>query len=265
VFEGLFRKSSLSEVVCSVRVRTAFGLVRLLAALVCIIALVSRFYWGLGTATFNASNFFAYLTIQSNIAFVVLAIFSGLRDLTTGEDPRWLTTMRAVVLSWTVTAGVVFAILIQQGGARGVRIDVPWSDILLHFVLPVIALADWYLAPGRGRGNWRALPIVVAYPVLWGIVTLIRGNFVGWYPYFFLDPAQVSGFGEFSFFCGFALVLFASVAAGIVGITRARPLTQQRRFLALVAKVPSADMPTGAGPRSAESSVRESRRRRVRG
>jgi hypothetical protein len=257
---------SLSEVVCSVRVRTAFGLVRLLAALVCIIALIFRFYWGLGTATFNASNFFAYLTIQSNIAFVVLAIFSGVRDLTTGEDPRWLTTMRAVVLSWTVTAGVVFAILIQQGGARGVRIDVPWSDILLHFVLPVIALADWYLAPGRGRGSWRALPIVVAYPVLWGIVTLVRGNFVGWYPYFFLDPAQVSGMGEFSFFCGFALVLFASVAAGIVGVSRARPLTQQRRFLALMGK-PRATAPaaTAAPAATTASAATKPNRRRVRG
>ncbi|PRY70596.1 hypothetical protein B0I08_101733 [Glaciihabitans tibetensis] len=220
------------------RVRTAFGLARLLAALVCIIALVARFYWGLGTATFNAPNFFAYLTIQSNIAFVVLAILSGVRNLSSGEDPRWLTTMRAVVLSWTVTAGIVFAILIQQGGARGVRVDVPWSDVFLHFVLPGVALIDWSTAPGRGRANWRALPMVVAYPILWGVVTLVRGNFVGWYPYFFLDPAQVSGVGEFSFFCGFALVLFASVAAGIVGITRAPPLTQQRRFLSLVAREP---------------------------
>jgi hypothetical protein len=232
-------------VVCSVTVRTAFGLLRLLAALVGIIALVFRFYWGLGTATFNAPNFFAYLTIQSNIAFVVLAVYSGIRNLTTGEDPQWLTTMRSVVLSWTVTAGIVFAILIQQGGARGVRIDVPISDILLHFVLPVIALGDWYVAPGRGRGLWKALPFVVAYPVLWGIVTLIRGSFVGWYPYFFLDPAQVSGFAEFSFFCGFALALFLSVATGVVAITRAQPLSQQSKFLALV--------------------TREPRRRRVRG
>jgi hypothetical protein len=218
-----------------VRVRTAFGLFRLLAAVVCIVALVFRFYWGLGTATFNASNFFAYLTIQSNIAFVLLAVFSGVRDLTTGEDPRWLTTLRSVALSWILTAGIVFAILIQQGGARGVRIDVPLSDIFLHFVLPVVALGDWYLAPGRGRGSWRALPIVIAYPVLWGIVTLVRGSFVGWYPYFFLDPAQVSGLGEFSFFCGFALLLFASVAAGVVAITRSPPLSQQKRFLRLVA------------------------------
>jgi hypothetical protein len=213
------------EVVWSVSVRTACGLARLAAALICVVALISRFIWGLGTATFTPWNFFAYLTIQSNIAFVVVATFSGLRDLTTAEDPPWLATMRSIVLSWTVTAGLVFAVIIQQAGARGFRIDVPWSDLLLHFWLPAFALLDWVFAPGRGRGLWRALPIVLVYPVLWGAVTLVRGSFVGWYPYFFLDPAQVSGLGEFSLFCGLALAVFSIVATGVLLLSRTRPLS----------------------------------------
>lgn len=205
-------------------VRTASGLVRLAAALLCVVALIARFVWGLGTATFTPSNFFAYLTIQSNIAFVVIAAFSGARALHTTHDPPWLATMRAVVLSWTVTAGLVFAVLIQQAGQRGFRIDVPWSDLLLHFWLPAVALLDWLIAPGRGRGMWRALPIVLVYPVLWGGVTLVRGAFVGWYPYFFLDPAQVSGPAEFFLFCALALSVFLVVATLIIVLSRAEPL-----------------------------------------
>jgi hypothetical protein len=215
------------EVVWSVTVRTACGLVRLAAALLCVVALIARFVWGLGTATFTPWNFFAYLTIQSNIAFVVVAVFSGLRDLTTAHDPPWLATMRSVVLSCTVTAGLVFAVIIQQAGQRGFRIDVPWSDMVLHFGLPAFALLDWLIAPGRGRGHWRALPIVLGYPVLWGAVTLVRGSFVGWYPYFFLDPAQVSGVGEFATFCGIALAVFAAVASVIVAISRTEPLAER--------------------------------------
>jgi hypothetical protein len=229
-------------------IRTAFGLARLVAALICTVALVSRFLWGLGTATFTASNFFAYLTIQSNMVFVVVAVHSGLRDFSTRGDPRWLTALRAVVLSWTVSAGIVFAVLIQQAGMRGVRIDVPWSDLVLHFWLPFFALLDWLFAPGRGRVRWRAVAVVVAFPVLWGAVTMARGALVGWYPYFFLDPAQVSGPGEFALFGGVALLLFAAVACGVLGVSRLRPLAERDWFVRWVSSLRARAVPRAVPP-----------------
>ena len=213
-----------AEVERSVTLRRAFGFSRLAVAFACAVALVFRFLWGLGTATFTASNFFAYLTIQSNIVFVVVWALAGASAIRYAVDPPWLATLRAVVLSCTVSAGIVFAVLIQQAGQRDFRIDVPWSDLLLHFYLPALALADWVAAPGRGRCLWRALPYVLGYLVLWGGLTLARGAVVGWYPYFFLDPVQVSGVPEFLLLSGVALVLFTVVTGGLVAVGRTRPL-----------------------------------------
>lgn len=207
---------------------SAFGIARLAVAAVCLVALIFRFIWGLGSATFTPGNYFAYLTIQSNIAFVIVSAFSAVRYLRGMDEPRWLTTARATVLTCTVTAGLVFAVLIQQGGERGFRIDVPWSDQLLHFVLPVLALADWILAPGRGRAPWRTLSFAIAFTLGWGGVTLVRGPIVGWYPYFFLDPEQVSGFAEFALLSGIALATFAAVGAVVVGLSRIRPVFGRR-------------------------------------
>lgn len=66
----------------------------------------------------------------------------------------------ALVLTWTITAGLVFAILVWQAGVRGIRIDVPWSDQVLHFYLPAVTVAAWALAPGIGpcRGVWFRSP-----------------------------------------------------------------------------------------------------------
>jgi hypothetical protein len=205
-------------------VRTAVGLVRLLGAAVCATALVARFIWGLGTVTFTPSNFFAYLTIQSNIAFAVVTVVAAVIALRIPRDPSWLTTARAVVLSCTVSAGVVYAFIVQQAGVRGVPIDVPWSDQVLHFWLPALAILDWAASPGRGRAHWRTVPIVLGYTLAWGVLTLIRGPIVGWYPYFFLDPSQVGSVGEFLLFSGVALVAFGALSAGIVALGRIRPL-----------------------------------------
>ncbi|WP_394770871.1 Pr6Pr family membrane protein [Lacisediminihabitans sp.] len=216
-----------AEVGGTVTVRAALGALRLGMATLCLVALVARFVWGLGSATFTPGNFFAYLTVQSNMAFVVVSVITGLIGLRGANDPPWLDTTRACVLSLTVSSGVVFGFLVEQAGARGFRIDVPWSDQVLHFWLPAIALLDWIVAPGRRRALWRTVALVLVFTVGWGLVTLVRGPIVGWYPYFFLDPAQVSGPGEFFLFGGIALTLFGGISSGLVAISRTRPLYER--------------------------------------
>ena len=205
-------------------VRGALGICRLVVAFVTAVALVFRFIWGLGSATFTPGNYFAYLTIQSNLVFVVATAIAAVFALRTDDDPRWLTTFRATVLTCTVTSGLVYALIVQQSGERGFPISVPISDILLHFVLPVIAIADWVLAPGRGRAQWRAISWAVTFTLGWGGVTLVRGAFVGWYPYFFLDPDQLDSVGEFFIYSGIAIAVFVTVGSSVVALSRIRPV-----------------------------------------
>ncbi|WP_307852498.1 Pr6Pr family membrane protein [Glaciihabitans sp. dw_435] len=205
-------------------VRRAFGIARIIFAAVCAVSLVFRLRWGLGSVTATPENFFSYLTIQSNIAYLIVTLIAAVVAFRTADDPRWLSISRATVLSMTLSAGVVFGFLIQQAGARGFRIDVPWSDQILHFWLTAFSLLEWYAAPGRHRVPWRIILIVIAYTVLWGVFTLIRGSIVGWYPYFFLDPQQVGSFAQFALYSGIALTTFSAVCSGVVGVSRTTPL-----------------------------------------
>ncbi|MFD5213747.1 Pr6Pr family membrane protein [Microbacterium sp. NPDC058345] len=200
--------------------RTTFGWSRLLTAAVCIVALTHRMLWGLGSQTLASQNFFAYLTIQSNTAFAALAIIAGVIALRTTEDPAWLTTARALVLSWTITAGLAFALIVWQAGVRGIPITVPWSDVVLHFVLPAWTIIAWIIGPGRRAASWRVVPFVLLYPVVWGVFTIWRGGLIGWYPYYFLDLRQVSGVVEMALTCAIALTIFALVASGLVMLSR---------------------------------------------
>ena len=205
--------------------RSTFALTRLAAAAVCLAALVHRLAWGLSSQTIAGQNFFAYLTVQSNCAFVLLFIVAGVIAYRRPADPRWLTVALAMVLTWTITAGLAFALIVWQAGVRGIRVDVPWSDQLMHFWLPACTALAWILTPGHRRVPWWVVPASLAYPLLWGAVTMWRGPLIGWYPYYFLDPRQVSGFGEFVVTTGIALAIFALVATVLVIISRVRPLS----------------------------------------
>jgi hypothetical protein len=210
-----------------VRIRAAFGALRLGVAALCAAALVFRFVWGLGSATFTPGNFFAYLTVQSNLVFLVVTVLAGIASLRGLDDARWLDTARATALSLTVSSGVIFGLIVAQSGERGLRIDVPLSDQLLHFVLPAVAILDWVSAPGRGRAPWRTVGFTVTFTAAWGVFTLVRGEVVGWYPYFFLDPAQVTGLGGLGPLSAAALVLFCGVASGLVALSRVTPLAER--------------------------------------
>jgi len=226
-----------------VKTRTVFGLLRLGAAALCLAALIHRMAWGLASHTVASQNFFAYLTNQSNVAFVVLLSVAGVVALRRARDPRWLTIGLALVLTWTITAGIVFAILVWQAGLRGIRIDVPWSDQVLHFYLPACTVAAWALAPGHRWVPWRVIPSTLIYPVVWGVFTLVRGPLIGWYPYYFLDPRQVSGPLEFVISSAIALATFAVVATALVLISR-MPLPRRPRGRAGRSTAPPPDDPS---------------------
>lgn len=205
------------------RARTTFGVLRLITATVCLVALVHRLFWGLSSQTIAGENFFAYLTVQSNCAFVVLLVIGGVLAFRRDEDPRWFSIALALVLTWTITAGLAFALIVWQAGIRGIRVDVPWSDQVLHFWLPACTAIAWVLTPGHRSVTWRVIPASLIFPLLWGGVTLWRGPLVGWYPYYFLDPRQVSGVPEFAVTSGIALAIFALIATVLVVISRMRP------------------------------------------
>ncbi|WP_423919369.1 Pr6Pr family membrane protein [Frigoribacterium sp. 2-23] len=203
--------------------RRAVGILRLVAAATGLVALISYFVYVQGFSTFSTANYFAYFTQQSNMANVVVMAVSGVFFLRGRRDPPWFAVLHALVTTYVIVSGIIYGIIVAQSAGHNYTIGVPWSSQVLHFYLSTFVLIDWVLAPGRTRIRWRVLPLVVPFPVVWGIATIVRGADVGWYPYFFLDPAQVMWPGEFAFYNGIAVGTIIGVMAALIGLSHLRP------------------------------------------
>jgi hypothetical protein len=209
-------------------VRRIVGVLRLLVAAVGVVALVADFVYVLGFSTFSSINYFSYFTQQSNMANVVVLATAGVLLLVGRPEPGWFASVHALVSTYVIVSGIVFGIIVAESASHDYRIEVPWSSQVLHFVIPTFVLVDWVLGPDRPRVRWRVVSVVLVFPLVWGVYTIVRGADVGWYPYFFLDPAQVTWPGEFVLYNGIALGTIVGVVVALVALSHVRPHARGR-------------------------------------
>jgi hypothetical protein len=65
------------------------------------------------------------------------------------------------------------------------------ADVLLHYVMPILFLLYWWFNFPKGALRWTHPFVWGLYPTVYLIYALIRGIFVGNYPYRFIDPLAI--------------------------------------------------------------------------
>lgn len=208
------------------------GAVAILAAIVAQLARSQEVWTRLGITHLENLyvNFFSFFTIDSNVGTVVVFAIGAVLLLRRIDDPRWFGILRGCVTAYMAVTGIVYNTLL-----RGVNVaegqTVAWSNEILHVVGPILIVADWLLAPGRPRLEWKNLWWVVSFPLVWAVYTLIRGplayNDVAqkrtWYPYPFLDPSLApEGYVSVAFYVVLIAAIICGVGALVVWASRRR-------------------------------------------
>jgi hypothetical protein len=133
----------------------------------------------------NPFDYFGYFTNQTSLLASLILISTGALILLHRHVPRWLTFARGAVTAYLIVVAVIYNLLVPGTGTAP-----PWVSALLHVVFPLLVSLDWLLVGDRQRLSWRALWMLLPYPVLWLTTVLIRGATDGWVPYGFLLPER---------------------------------------------------------------------------
>jgi hypothetical protein len=165
---------------------------RLIAGVVILLTILAIF-----TLSVNGSgssltllNFF---TIQSNL--IAAAVFLWLAALPpTATTVRRADVIRGAAVLYLAITGIVFALLLSAASAQMTGAMV-WINAILHQVAPLVVFLDWLIVPPAPGLTFRHALLWLVYPIAYVIYTLIRGFYVDWYPYPFLTPSVVGGYG----------------------------------------------------------------------
>ena len=185
------------------------------------------------------ANFFSFFTIESNVlAAVALAVGgvwalrqkdAGQRESATAE-PGWLAMLLACASTYMIVTGVVYNLLL-----RGIPLPqgatLPWSNEVLHVVIPLVMLADVLFAPRRRALGWSAVLVAAIFPIVWVVYTLARANLIVapatgepyWYPYPFLNPnLDGASYGTVALYVLLIAAVIIATAAFVVWVGRRR-------------------------------------------
>ncbi|MFC4242859.1 Pr6Pr family membrane protein [Gryllotalpicola reticulitermitis] len=150
-------------------------------------------------------DWFGYFTNQNNLAAGFMLTVAAV-GLMTGRRFRWLDYVRGAVTTYIVIVGGVFWTLL----APVTVVAIPWTNDVMHAVMPAYCLLDWLLVGDREPLAFSKLWVIFPYAVVWLGVTLVRGATDGWVPYPFMDPK--TGYASVAMYCG-AIVVIATVFA----------------------------------------------------
>ncbi len=162
---------------------------------------------------FDPVNFFSYFTNLSNIIGAGIFLFCGVYWLVTRRrQPDGADLVRGLAVVCLVITWAVYNLLLVDEPLGALQ---PWVNVVIHQIMPVAVFIDWLFDPPARRLRFASTASWLAFPVVYITYTLIRGAAVGWYPYPFLNPANVGGYGGVALYCVAIAVGFVLVWLGV--------------------------------------------------
>ncbi|RIA47510.1 Pr6Pr family membrane protein [Dichotomicrobium thermohalophilum] len=194
---------------------------RLLVAVVAVVGLFLAFNYGLHARIpdllWRTLHFLSFFTILTNgiialaMALPVLAPESAAGRFFT--SPRVRTAIGGYII---IVAAVYHVMLAPLWDPKGLNLI---AQIILHTIVPIAFLLDWLVYTRRGETPWHCALTALILPFLYAAWIFAHGAWTGFYPYPFLDVAEL-GYGQVLLNMTVLTVLFICVELLLVTIDK---------------------------------------------
>jgi hypothetical protein len=167
---------------------------------------------------FRPFEYFAYFSIVTAIVAGLFLITTSFGLLLKIEDTKWVEIARLSLAVALIVVGVVYHALLADA-ANDVRDgDYAWPVLpneIIHTYAPILAAIEYLISVKAFRIRLRAFIWVAVFPLIWLVLSIVRGSATNWWPYWFINPNGEAGLGGMLTYIaaitGFFLVLGLAV------------------------------------------------------
>jgi hypothetical protein len=149
-------------------------------------------------------NELSYFTYQSNLfadVIILLSIFTKF------SNSKLFSYFRYGSVLYMIVTGLVYNIMLADAEAF------QYPSIIIHCLFPLYVLIDFVIDRPIVRPSFLKTLVFVIYPLIYFAYSLIRGPFVNWWPYDFVNPNVSSPLTMLYYAIGIlgGLLLFANL------------------------------------------------------
>jgi hypothetical protein len=177
-------------------------------------------YVSFGRTTDTPLSWASAFTHEVNFLAGVLLIAGALLGAGILTSPLW-DHLRGATVVYLVITFFVYGFLIRE-------FDNPftttrhWTHTVLHQLMPLVVVVEALIHPFFHRIQWRMALVWTIYPAIYFAYSMIRGAFIDWYPYTFVDPAEVGGYDGVAMYAVAILAGFIGVSLLVIALSRLR-------------------------------------------
>ena len=133
--------------------------------------------------------YFGFFTVLTNLLAAVVMTFlaagPGFSGYRRAASPVATTTTAASI---TIVCAVYFLVLRHLWKPEGAQF---WADVALHYVVPALVVLFWAWTLPAQILDWKDVPWLFAYPLVYLVYVFVRGEIVYLYPYAFIDVLAI--------------------------------------------------------------------------
>ncbi|HMG82750.1 MAG TPA: Pr6Pr family membrane protein [Ferruginibacter sp.] len=163
-------------------------------------------------------RYFSFFTISSNILATICFYFI-MGDPEPGAKPFFARakTIAAITVYMFIVGLVYNAVL--RGQHEPLQGQAKIANELLHVMMPLLIVIYWLVFAEKNMLEWKNIFPWLIYPFVYCVYTLIRGAYVHFYPYPFMN-VDFWGLSTVLLHCLYMCIAFLVVAILIVAIAK---------------------------------------------
>jgi hypothetical protein len=162
----------------------------------------------------GAWRFVAFFTVLMNLLAAYLFTLAIFKPIVTVTRARLQSASAAFMIMVGATYVLFLAAIWDPQGLQLV------ADRLLHYAAPTTAVMFWLVCVPKAGLNWSDPLRWAGIPLLYLVYALARASADGFYPYFFIDVAQL-GWPRVLLNAGAMLIAFVVLGLAMVALGRA--------------------------------------------
>lgn len=162
-------------------------------------------------------EFFCFFTILTNCLAALAMVLPALTPGTVLGRFFDRPSVRTAVASYIIIVATVYHFILRtywdpHGWGKV-------ADVLLHYVTPALFMLDWLLFVPKGSVPWSTVATALVFPLVYICWTLWHGAQTGFYPYPFVDVAEL-GWRKVALNSAGLCVVFLAVTTGLTLLNR---------------------------------------------